>query len=430
MNPFISAVVAFSSVARVYGDCILTPQEAQDFANRDASRLNGRIAYAQIDKNPLSSVLPYGTTPDSSVVTRGVVQESAWLGHSMSKPNFVNSEEACGDPGVVAEVGSTEFSERLGTIRGRGPKVCVKTTRTDFAKSYYAATDSLEKGLIELRAADIQATLSERSGLKLVVRSGASFDQMLSGDINALDTPYTSDSIGLPDSPINWSLLKYINDTMTEEFMVEPLETKEGYEVKKVIGSQAIIESIRNQMDVREDHRAMTSGQIKYGEKSLRGYSFTGPYRGMAFGKVRYPRRFNTLGEDGQPLWVEPFIRVTTVSRGVARRPNPAYIHALYEEVLIIGANSFSYNTPKNYAGHGDFKFPRQLANGELQFKVIADNDCNFFEDFGMHRYQIERSYAPIRPHSVMSVIFKRCSYDFGLVPCDDEPYYLSGEEV
>lgn len=394
-------------------------------------------------RSPYVNVLDGGTFPNGvSDTIRSVVQERAVMNQSLVSPAFISDLAQCGKAGNTMEVGSTVFTESLGTIRGRGPRVCIKTTRSAFKGTYAAAEDSMKKQLVQLNNADIRSTLVLRSGLKLVVHTGQSFTNMFNGNVNAIDTPWDTATVGgLPDAGLNLKLLKFARNFMREDLLVEGWEGDGNDPIFKVIASQEQIEKFRDELNVLEDHRSLTEGGFKLGKDFITGYSWEGPYRGFAFGVDSQPLRFNALANgttdrdpagnlipSGQPVFLEPE-RAEAVNGGggtVAARINPPWARALYEVTLLMGANSFRRRTPEALSGEAGFNWPSQIKPGSLEFVSIRDNDCNLFGDFGQHLYEISRSYKPEHPHHILAIIHKRCVDDFGLVTCDNYPGFAS----
>ncbi len=144
-------------------DCI-SANDAVDFANRDENRLIGSVALYIAKKSPYADTIEGGTIENASEVVRSVVGEQAVPAASMVRPEFVPSIEACGTGGGLDQVGTTEYQFQLMNLRGRGPKVCVKTTRTAFKSSYTAAVSSLKSLLLRLTNADIRANYLGNSG--------------------------------------------------------------------------------------------------------------------------------------------------------------------------------------------------------------------------------------------------------------------------
>ena len=408
----------------------LDPADVQDFANSDTNRIQGNIARALARKAPFVDILAGGTLASGvSQTVRSIVQERAVLNQSLVRPQFRPDKDMCGEVGEAAEVGSTEYSYFLATNRGMGPLVCVKGMRDAFEGSYLAAEDALKKQIVHLVNADVRATLTDRSGTKLVVKSGTTFGQMFSGDSQQIDTPFATDDVGLPDSPVNFELLEYLSIFMRENLLVEGFEGAQSEPLLRFIGSQEINSRLRKEAGIREDHRYLAAGSYAIGKDALLRYTWEGPYKGYAFGIDPQPLRFSELDEDGQPLFLEPEIAKQT-SKGVAARVNPAWARARFEIALVVGADSFARLTPAQYTGEGSFKFPSQVSTGELMFQVIKDNCRNVWGDFGRHFYQIQRAYKPMRPHAVCAIAFKRAVADFALTPVSDFADYTSTDSL
>ena len=112
------------------------------------------------------------------------------LNESLVRPNFTPDIDIAGETGMAAQVGYTEYSYFLGTIRGMGPLVNVKQMRDAFETSYTVSEESLKKAIVQLFNADVRGTLTDRSGCKIVFHSGATFNDMFTGDQQAIDTPF------------------------------------------------------------------------------------------------------------------------------------------------------------------------------------------------------------------------------------------------
>lgn len=393
-------------------DC-LTPDAVTQFAAKDVNRIVGRIGEVLALRSPFINILNGGTLSNVSDVVRSVVQERAVMGGSLAKPDFQTDVTLCNTSGVQDQVGSTEYSYALESFRGRGPRVCVKTDRTSFRGSYIQAQMSLEKGILQLTNADIRHTLFRRAGVKYMTSTQNSFQASLTGDAQLIDTLFAQ---FLPDAPLSFKTLYRLMTFMREEMLCDPFETEDGT-FFKFIGSADQIEIFREELDVREDLRALTTGRFKLGERSIDGYTFTGPYRSVAFGIDQQPLRFNDFGGDAFPNVIEPEVSVVT-SNGVAARRNPDWVNAIYEIGFLVCADSFERLVPEAFVGEGSFQFAPQLYGGELEWVYIRDNDCNLFGDTGQHVYQISRAYRPFRPHAVMPIGYKRCAFDLGLISC------------
>lgn len=399
--------------------------DATDFASRDVNRLVGAIAEWVGRKSPYADTIEGGTLENVSENVRTVVSEQAMPAASMVRPGFVPAVQACGTLGALDQVGSTEFIFTLLNYRGRGPKICVKTTRTAFKPSYVAAVNSLKRNIVLLTNADIRANYLDNGGCKLVCDSTGTFAQDFRGDVNALIQPWPNRT---PDSPISFKGLEYTRTFMQETLGVEPFDhpgLDDG--VFKFIGSQEILQLFRDELGIRQDVQALTTGRYQLGQKTIQGYTFTGPYHGVLLGHDPTPLRVSGFTTQSVtyggstftaliPIFVEPFIQVP-VTNGVAARPNPAWVSAGYEVGFLFGRESFKRLVPERYKVEG-WDFSPQITNGGLNFKQLIDAECNAWGDYGQHFYEIERAYQPMHPQAVCAVLYARCAGALNLIPC------------
>ena len=394
-----------------YSNCIPLAT-IQNFASKDVNRIIGQIAKVLARKSPYINSIDGGTIPNVSDVVRTVVEEMAVPAASLAAPTFVDDTTLCGVGATPDQVGSTEYQFSLQTLRGAGPRICVKQARTAFKGSYLQAQVSLEKTILQIINADIRYQYLIQSGIKYVVNSTQSFTSNLKGDMQQIGTQFAQI---LPDSALNFKTLYRIGTFLREEMLAEPFASKEG-EFFQVMLSADAIENIRNDADVKEDLLYLTAGSFKLGEDSISGYQFMG-YRGFAFGIDQQPLRATGFGSDGNLILINPIIS-TAVTNGFAQRRNPTWVNATYEVGFVIAGDAFKRLVPEQYVGEGTFRFAPQLAMGELEWTYFRDNDCNLYGDFGQHIYQIQRAIQPIRPQNVCAVLYKRCPFDGAPLPC------------
>jgi len=384
----------------------------QNFASKDVNRIIGQIARVLARKSPYINSIDGGTLPNVSDVVRSVVEEMAVPAASLASPTFVDDTTLCGVGATPDVVGSTEYQFQLQTLRGAGPRVCVKQARTAFKGSYLQAQVSLEKSILQIINADIRYQYLIQSGVKYVVNSTGTFGGNLTGDMQNINTKFAQ---VLPDSHLNFKTLYRLGTFLREEMLAEPFSSKEGDFFQVMLGADAI-ENIRNDADVKEDLLYLTAGSFKLGEDSISGYQFQG-YRGFAFGIDQQPLRATGFDGNGNLVLVNPIIS-TAVTNGFAQRRNPDWVNAPYEIGFIVAGEAFKRLVPEGYTGEGTFKFAPQLAMGELEWTYFRDNDCNLYGDYGQHIYQISRAIQPIRPQNVLPVLFKRCPFDGMPTPC------------
>ena len=387
----------------------------QNFASRDVNRIIGQIGRVLARKSPYINSIDGGTLPNVSDVVRSVVEEMAVPAASLASPNFVADTTLCGVGATPDQVGSTEYQFGLETLRGAGPRVCVKQARTAFKGSYLQAQVSLEKTILQIINADIRYQYSLKSGIKFVVDSTKTFSQNLSGDMQVLGAPWATSTGSIPNGPMNFKTLYKIGSFLREEMLAEPFATRDG-EFFQVLASADQIENFRNDADVKEDLIGLTTGSFRLGEESIAGYQFMG-YRGFAFGIDQQPLRATGFDASGNPVLVNPIVS-QSVNNGFAQRRNPAWVNAPYEIMFVIGGEAFKRLVPESYTGEGTFRFAPQLAMGELEWTYFRDNDCNLYGDFGQHIYQISRAIQPIRPQNVCAIVYKRCPFDGLPLPC------------
>ena len=383
----------------------------QNFASKDVNRIIGQIGRVLARKSPYINSIDGGTLPNVSDVVRSVVEEMAVPAASLAAPTLVNDTTLCGIGATPDQVGSTEYQFQLQTLRGAGPRVCVKQARTAFKGSYLQAQVSLEKTILQIINADIRYQYLVQSGIKYVVDSTAAFTSNLTGDMQQINTLFANK---VPDAPMNFKTLYRIGTFLREEMLAEPFATKDG-EFFQVLASADQIENFRNDADVKEDLLYLSAGSFKLGEESISGYQFMG-YRGFAFGIDQQPLRA-TANVAGVLTLVNPIIS-TAVTNGFAQRRNPAWVSASYEVMFVVAGEAFKRLVPEQYVGEGTFRFAPQLAMGELEWTYFRDNDCNLYGDFGQHIYQIQRAIQPIRPQNVCAIVYKRCAFDGNPTPC------------
>lgn len=413
------------------GQC-LTPATLSDIARKDTSRLTGTIAKALAANSAFINVIGGGTFPSGvSDEIRTSVQMQAAPGDSLALPTFVCDTEICGSVGLQDLTDAVDFTARLESKRGFGPRVCVKKGYSAFKSSYLAAEDSMKKLVTQYVNSDIRAQLYLRSASKFNATKGYDFNSLFTGgsetDVGVKFTPLN------PTGPVSFKALHAIARYMKEALFAETFgEGQKG--MFRFIGSADIIESFRAETGVKEILIALTTGSFKLGETAVSGYSFeeSPAYRGISFAVDQRPLRASAISGSGVPTLVDPVVIVTNSSKNTAyAKVNPAWLTAPYEIGFLFADNSFNRLVPERYVGEGSFKFAPQLHMGELDWHYIIDNDCNTFGDYGWHKYQITRAYQPVRPQHVVPIIYKRCIADLGLPDCDvpSSSSYTGGDQ-
>lgn len=402
-------------------DCI-TPSILSDISKKDTSRLTGSVARCLAANSPFINVFSGGTFPEGvSDEIRTSVQMQAAPGDSLALPTFVCDTELCGTQGLQDLTDSIDFVARLESKRGKGPRVCLKKGYASYRSSYVAAEDSMKKLVTQYINADVRAQAYLRSASKFTARAGYDFDSLFTGgnetDIGVKFAPL------LPTGGVSFKALHAIARYMKENLFADMFDANgEGQMNFRFIGSSDVVNALREESGVKDVLLAFTQGSYKFGEASLRGYSWenAGAYRGISFGIDQRPLRASGFTAGGLLNLIDPLITVRDVAKNTASaRVNPAWNSAGYEVAFLFAKSSFKRLVPERYVGEGSFKYAPQLHMGELDWHYEIDNDCNAWGDFGWHKYQITRAYQPERPQFVVPILVKRCPGDLGLVDCN-----------
>jgi hypothetical protein len=404
------------------GDCI-TPDTISDIASKDIGRIVGSVAKCLAANSPYMSVLQGGTFASGlSDEVKSVVQLQAAPGDSLAEPTFTDDTDICGTNGTQELTDTTDFTYRLQSKRGKGPRVCVKKGYAAFKDSYLRAEDSLSKLITQYVNADIRAQLTRKSASKFVCKNGSGFFTNFKGG--------AENNIGigfgtvLPDSAPSFKAVHAIARYMREALFAEMFPAGDkGQAHFRIIAEQDLIEAWRNETGVNTVLLSFVNGSYNLGEKALSSYSFESSpaYRGLAFATDQRPLRATGLTA-GFPTLINPVVNVPNVGKHTSSaKANPMWLTAPYGVFHIVADGSFERQVPERYVGEGSFKFAPQLHMGELDWSYIKDNDCNQFGDFGQHIYQITRAYKPLRPQHIVSVFYKRAAVDLGLATVTPE---------
>lgn len=390
-----------------------------DIATKDTQRLVGSVAKCLAANSVFIGVLDGGVFESGvSDEQRTTVQMPAGHGDSLAVPTFVNDTDVCGTIGDQDLSDTIDYTYRLGTKRGYGPRVCVKKGYSAFKSSYLASEDSLRKLITQYINADVRAQLLLKSASKFVARAGVCFEDIFTG--GEFDDVGVQFANVLPTGPVTFKAIHFLARHLKEVLWADMWPSSgKAQEHFRVIGSADIIESFRAEIGVENVLIALTEGGYKLGETALSAYSFESSpaYRGIAFGVDQTPLRASGFDGNGDLVLIDPRLKVVDGTKAHSVT-NPAWLQAEYEVLFIVAPGSFKRLVPEKYVGEGTFKFAPQLHMGELEWSYIKDN-CNPFGDFGNHIYQITRAYQPVRPHHIIPVLYKRCKPDLGLEACE-----------
>lgn len=397
-----------------------TPAEISDFATKDNTRIVGTIAATLAATSPWANVLPGGTFQSGvSEEVRSVIQLEANPGNSHVAPVFVNSTEIAGTLGAETQTDTMDFTYRLGSIRGRGPRVNVKQGYAAFKGSYAMAEDALKKDVVQVYGADVRWQLLNRSASKLTVIEGGTFANMFRGGepsdigIGFQDTE--------PTGSMTFPLLQKLARHLRENLLAEPFNPGKSGGYCRVICSSDLLDRLREEAGVKEVMHSLAEGGFKLGEHVLTAYQWEefAQYRGIQFGVDPRPLRASQIESNGTIVPINPRLAVDNAPKNKSySKLAPDWLNGALEVGFMIFPRSFERQTPEKYIGESSFKFAPQLHMGELDWHYQIDNDCNPWGDYGFHKYQIERAYKPIRPEHIVPFIYKRCEDDYQIAAC------------
>ena len=397
--------------------CDLTASDWSDGIATQVSKLRNDLIRFIALQDPYANLIEGGTTPNNSGETiRTLVTNRMVTNQSLTRPSFSDTIDQCGTVGPKAEYGQTEFTTKLQTMRGQGPNICLNQARYSVLDSYRIAEQNLKDAIKTLNAADIRNQLLTLSGVKVVLRAGATnLGQVMTGGYNQVSTNFLG---VLPDAPVSHKFLvvlsNYMRDNLSPEFFGDGAGQHFVF-----ISSSDQTEVLRNEAGVKQDLLGITQGSFSEGKDIIKKYAFIDyPYRGLKLAIDQQPLRFNTIDGNGFPVFIEPLVSTVT-DYGVENATNPDWVSAQYEVGFLVSKGTFKRLVPERYVGEGTMKFDPQFVMGELQWHYVLDSTCNVWGDFGFHKYQIVRAFQSRRPHGVIPILYRRCALDLGLTQCD-----------
>ena len=398
--------------------CNLTPQQYATGIAKQVSTLRQEVIRYLAINDPYANLIEGGTTSNNTGTDiRTLVTNRMVTGQSLTRPAFADTGDQCNTTGVAAKYGSTEFTTRLQTLRSEGPVICLNQARFAVLDSYRLAEMNLKDAVKTLNSADIRAQLLTLSGVKAVLKTGATnLGQILTGGYNQVAVNFLG---GVPTAPATHKFIVALSNYMRDNLSPEFFGDGAGAYFVFIAGSEQI-EALRNESGVKQDTLAAVQGSYKDAKDALMKYSFVDyPYRGLKLAIDQQPLRFNTVNGSGFPTFIEPLVEKVT-DYGVENATNPNWVNAKYEVGFMVSKGTFKRLIPERFVGEGEAKFDAQFVMGELSWFYSKDS-CNKFGDNGQFLYQIVRAFQSRRPHGVIPVLYKRCAQDLGLsIVCDD----------
>jgi hypothetical protein len=394
------------------------PSTISNLASKDTQRIVGTIAENLAANSPFINLLKGGTFPSgTSDEQRSIVEMQAAGGYSLVNPEFTNDTAVCGTVGNQTLTGTVQYLYRLKTLRGRGPRVCVKQGYSAFKGSYIQAENAIKDDVTQIINSDIRYQLLVNSASKFVAVPGQPFTTLFTGG--------SQSNIGIgfvdiePTGSMTMAALQKLNRFVRDTLLAKPFGGASGY--SRVIASSDQIDAWREETGTKEVLLSSQTGGFKLGESVLTGYQWEqfAQYRGLSFGVDQRPLRATSINSDGTLNYVNPYVTVVDSGTNTAYDDlNPGWLSAPLEVGFLVFEDTFLRLVPERYVGEGSFKFSPQLAMGELEWFYQRDNDCNVWGDYGQHIYQISRAYKPIRPQHIVPFVYHRCEAAMNLTAC------------
>lgn len=308
----------------------------------------------------------------------------------------------------------------------QGPTFCVATDHHSFKGSIAMAEKALRQVTFDRWNAYNRKQALALSGTKLVIHSTLSFNQAVTRGFQ------TNFAAGVcPDGPLTWSALQQLKNFMKNSLLATPdnMWGSGNMMYFKFIGSDAIIDTIRDSASVHADIQYLAAGSYKEGKEGILAFQWEGPYRGVAFGVDQTPIRLNACNADGTVNTsniVPPFVCTVGANGQQMRATNPKWEQAPYEIGFLIGKNAIYREIPEQFLGEGTTKFDKQYWGGDVQWINNKDQTCNPVGDRGYHLLRFAAAYRPVYPQFIVPILYSRCVTDLGVTPCTAQ-YYTSG---
>jgi hypothetical protein len=384
-------------------------QTSQQFA-ANASAITGTIGASVLKENPYMSLVAKGNFDSNTASTHTAITEGrAVSGTSRARPEFIAQSASCNAPMFMHKSGSTSYQYSPKVFIGTSEPICISGAQQIYKGQIMQRYNKTVDLVKEIIWADIRANLIVLSGLKYVATTGG-MATGLTGGVAKISTAFAAVQ---SDTDLTFAQVQDLAKRMRTNFNVKPFGSGEDKHLR-LIASEELQDKLRMDSGSLADYRAIAAGGSKDAEKTLKGYTYTPTYRGIAYGTEEQPERYTYSG--GVYTVVEPEIEEVSTTGSISV-PNPAWINAPYESALLVGDDNFRREVPLQFTGEGPAKFQDQNFGGKVEFLNIRDNKDNIFADKGFFAFRIGVAYRPMNAHHVCAIIFKRCT-SYTLTTC------------
>ena len=400
---------------------IVLPAAADKIMAYDISRIVGQIVEALLPKNPYLNILPQATWEHGvSQTQRQVMQGEIAYADDLNFPTFVDATTVCGRPTLAREeMGKVEFLSRFGIKQIYGGSICLNDTVDAFAGSVATSINSLQRGIMRYKNNDIRGNgLYALAGTRATCLQNVPFSTTITGGTSEFSISAPLNSYA-PNSKLTFKYLQKVSELLREDL-------KAGNnlfpgEFLRFIGSQAIVNSLRNEANVTQNgiYNALNFRAASGDKKAFdgqAGYTWEGPWSGIELGTDQRPLRFNVAG-DGSLVFVQPDIAVVGATGDRYSIVNPAWQAAYGEVAFLVADDTLVYKTREVFNGENIAKFGSQQLGGEVVFNLPKGCD-NPFQNYGELWAQLGRAYVPRFPGHIVAIYYARCDSQTNLTSC------------
>lgn len=393
-----------------------TPIEAiQDFFSKDTNRIQGRVLPGLAANSPYLSVIDTETFPaGTSDIQRAVVTQMIPPQMSLTTPAW--TAPACEQGPEWHPAGSDEYQYQLEEYFGASDPICLRDGYSSVRGNLTAFEKNYEILVTLYWNAWLRAKLVSLAATKVVAYDDGtvSFSDLLTEGLG------TNFAAGIkPNSGLTFQFARRVVEHLIHAKFANFSYQFGSGEMRhlRAITDQATIDGWRRDPAVREDLRAGVAGRFTDKYDELYGYTFRGPYQGLAFAYDETILRACDI-VNGVPQYVEPLI-LQAATNGVKAVINPAWLAAPYQVSIIMAKGSFKRLIAEEWLGEGSARFEKQFYMGQLQWFNQRDWDCNIRGDKGFWYWNMAAAIRPERPEFVAAILHGRCQDNLGLEPCD-----------
>lgn len=351
--------------------------------------------------------IPYFSIFNKGVFPNGVadlheviVPVRSAVGVSSTKPEFVPRASLCTAAASVTKQGSVKFQYRMEGADIESEPICANENTNIFKGQIKARIEQMKKDITEILSRRARIVAVEQSGFKYVVKADADIGDTLTGNEFGIAASFASVA---SDAPPTLATLIDLKDTLTTDYQVDQFGEGEDKHLI-LIGSSTLSNYLKKDPTYRADLRARATGNVASAAKNLNAYGFKDLHEGLKFATDEEPLRATFDTEDGEYDYVARYVEVDVAVGSKAWQTNPAWQAAPYEFAVLAGKDSFERQTPEEYLGEGEAKFPTQGLNN---LKWFLD-PTRPHQDSGKIVARLMDTYAPLKPWNLCAIVYNR----------------------